>query len=191
MSQPIKGQGKIKRKKTVPRKPKYNPFRPKKKPTNVKYGTSQLERDFAKEFLDKHGLVYIYQYEAKDIKRFYDFAVTAYDDCFYFMEEKDGITCVKQENQHFNVDFLIEVDGSYHHADPRIVKESEMNPMQKHNKFVDSLKDRWARDNHIPLLRIWEYDIRHNKKKVLEELSKFVDLSKNKKKRKEHWNKPH
>ena len=40
-----------------------------------KYGTSQLERDFASEYLDKLGLKYIYQYEAKEIGRFYDFAI--------------------------------------------------------------------------------------------------------------------
>ena len=38
-----------------------------------KYGTSKLEEKFAKEILDKLGIKYIYQYEAKSIKRFYDF----------------------------------------------------------------------------------------------------------------------
>lgn len=50
----------------------------KKKPVkrrHPKYGTSKLEDRFAKEFLDRLGLKYIRQYEAKDIKRFYDFAV--------------------------------------------------------------------------------------------------------------------
>ena len=193
MAQPIKGGGKVKRKKnSIPRKPKGNPFRKRNiKPEEQKYGTSQLERDFAKEFLDKYGLVYIYQYEAKDIKRYFDFAITAYDECPYIMEEKDGVKCVKQEGQYFNVDFLIEVDGSYHHADPRMVKEGKLNPMQKHNKFVDGLKDQWARSHHIPLLRIWEIDIRKNKKKVIEQLEGFVDLMKNIRKKKEYWNKPH
>lgn len=192
MRQPVRKGLKTTTPKTKPKpKRRSNPFHVRKKPENVKYGTSKLERDFAKEFLDRFGLVYIYQYEAKDIKRFFDFAVTAYDDCPYIREDKDGINCVKQEGQYFNVDFLIEVDGSYHHADPRLVKEGKLNPMQKHNKFVDSLKDRWARDNHIPLLRIWEYDIRHDKRKVIEELSKFADLAKAARKRKEHWSKPH
>lgn len=50
----------------------------KKRPTkrhHPKYGTSKLEDRFAKEFLDRLGLKYVRQYEAKDIKRFYDFAV--------------------------------------------------------------------------------------------------------------------
>ena len=46
----------------------------KRKP-HPKYGTSKLEDKFAKEFLDRLGLKYVRQYEAKDIKRFYDFAV--------------------------------------------------------------------------------------------------------------------
>ena len=40
-----------------------------------KYGTSKLEEDFARDFLDKLGVKYIYQFEAKDIGRFYDFAI--------------------------------------------------------------------------------------------------------------------
>lgn len=38
-----------------------------------KYGTSKLEKDFANNFLSKLGVKYEYQYEAKDIGRFYDF----------------------------------------------------------------------------------------------------------------------
>ena len=56
---------KEKRKKKA--KAKYKPFH-KGKPfkqnnvNNQKYGTSQLERNFARDFLDKMELVYIYQY---------------------------------------------------------------------------------------------------------------------------------
>ena len=38
-----------------------------------KFGTSKLEEDFAKDFLDKLKVRYVYQFEAKDIGRFYDF----------------------------------------------------------------------------------------------------------------------
>ena len=78
-----------------------------------KYGTSQLERNFASDFLDRMGLVYIYQYEAKEIGRFFDFAITSYRDKSYLMENKDGIKSVKQEGQYFDVSFFIEVDGDY------------------------------------------------------------------------------
>ena len=37
------------------------------------YGTSKLEEDFARDFLDKLGVQYVYQFEAKDIGRFFDF----------------------------------------------------------------------------------------------------------------------
>lgn len=40
-----------------------------------KYGTSKLEDKFAKEFLDKLGVPYEKQFEAKDIGRFYDFKI--------------------------------------------------------------------------------------------------------------------
>lgn len=37
------------------------------------FGTSKLEEDFASEFLDKLCVEYLYQFEAKDIKRWFDF----------------------------------------------------------------------------------------------------------------------
>lgn len=188
----------IKAKCKIKKKPKsnYKPFhggKPFKQKhfSSEKYGTSQLERDFAKDFLDKLGLTYIYQYEAKDMKRFYDFGITAYDDVEYKTEVKDGIHCVKQEGQFFPLDLLIEVDGSYYHSDPRVVNENELSPMQKHNKFVDRLKDKWAAMHGVPLLRIWEYDIRNNPKKVIEEIDKYVKSSKKKRAIKENKKKPH
>lgn len=79
MKQPIKNK---KNEKNVTKKiVKYKEKHP-------KYGTSKLEEDFAKNFLDKLGVRYIYQFEAKDIKRFYD---------FYLQDEN----------------LLIEVDGDY------------------------------------------------------------------------------
>lgn len=185
---------KNKRKKKI--KPAYKPFHGGKpfkvrKFTDQKYGTSQLERDFARDFLDKLDLKYIYQYEAKDIKRFYDFAVTCHDDTTYIMEEKDGIMCVKEEGQCFPVDLLIEIDGSYWHSDPRVVSEDKMTPMHKHNKFIDALKDQWAGLHCIPLIRFWEYDIRNNPKMVVEEINKYVRSGRKKKEIKENRKKPH
>lgn len=188
----IKSKGKIKKKPKIKYKPFHGgkPFK-QKHFSNEKYGTSQLEKDFARDFLDKLGLTYIYQYEAKDMKRFYDFGLTAYDNVDYKMEEKDGIHCVKQEGQFFPLDLLIEVDGGYYHSDPRFVNENKLSPMQKHNKFVDKLKDQWAALHGVPLLRIWEYDIRHNPKQVLEEIKKYIKEGKRKKEIKESKKKPH
>ena len=134
-----------------------------------KFGTSKLEEDFAKEFLDKLGVKYVYQFEAKDIGRFYDFYLPSHN-------------------------LIIEVDGGYYHSDPRIVDENKLNPMQKHNKRVDEHKDKWALMHGIPIMRIWEKDIRENPKMVMDELKKRLYIQNEKittteKKNKRHINK--
>ena len=131
-----------------------------------KFGTSKLELNFAKNFLDKLGVKYIWQFEAADIKRFYD----------YYLPEHN---------------LIIEVDGGYYHSDPRIVDESKLNPMQKHNKRVDEQKNRWALLHGIPILRIWEKDIREDPAGVMETLKKRLriqeeDLRKKREKNKRH-----
>lgn len=188
MKQPVKGDGKVKRKRKTYKKT--SPFK-KLNLSNQKYGTSKLEMDFARNFLDKLGLVYIYQYEAKEIGRYFDFAVTAFVEKDYIMENKDGITCVKQDGQYFPIDMLIEVDGDYFHSNPKFYKKEELNPMQRHNKFVDNLKDRWAGLKCIPLIRIWENDIRNNPQKVINELLKYVTVGKKKRIILENKKKPH
>lgn len=65
--------------------------KPVKKHSKPQYGTSKLEDKFAKEFLDRLGYKYTRQYKAKDIGRFYDFAIT----------QQNGMLV------------LIEVDGDY------------------------------------------------------------------------------
>jgi very-short-patch-repair endonuclease len=151
-------------------------LKPKTTKKAVRIGTSKLEEDFARDFLDKLGVKYIYQFEAKDIGRFYDFAVLLND------EMTTGSI------------LLIEIDGGYYHSDPRVVEESKMNPMQKHNKRVDKHKDDWALMHGIPLMRIWEKDIRENPKMVMEELKKRLYIQDKKvtiteKKNKRHINK--
>lgn len=128
-----------------------------KKP-HPQYGTSKLEEEFARNFLDKMGVRYKTQFEAKDIKRFYDFIV------------EDRI--------------LIEVDGSYYHAYGLVYEQ--MSPMQKKNYRVDQIKNKWALEHGYLLLRIWEHDIRENPSKVFSELKKILETNnglKNKKKR--------
>ena len=133
MKQPIKkrvtNRNKIVKKKVATKKTKKKPL----------FGTSKLEEDFARDFLDKLDVKYVYQFEAKDIGRFYDFAM-------------------------------------------------------KHNKRVDELKDKWALLHGIPLLRIWEKDIRENPKGVMKELKKRLYIEDKKvtlteKKNKRHVNK--
>ena len=168
-------------------KPTTHPQRPHRQ----KYGTSKLEVDFAREFLDKLGVKYIYEYEAKDIRRFYDFAITVYDNIDFITENKHGVKCIKQDNQIVPIAFMIEVDGGFFHSDPRVVDEKKLNPMQKHNKFVDSVKDKWCELHGFPLLRIWEYDIRKNPKKVFGLLEKYLGEGFRKRRIDENRKKPH
>lgn len=130
-----------------------------------KYGTSKLEEDFAKQFLDKLGINYRYQFEAKDIGRFYD---------FYLPDEH----------------LIIEIDGDYWHGNPEKYSDDELKWHQKKARRVDEHKNKWALMHGIPILRIWESDIRKHPKEVLEMLEKtvksrkeYIRLDENKKKR--------
>ena len=107
-----------------------------------------MEQDFAEQFLDKLGVKYVWQFEAKDIGRFYDFAI---------YPQGGGM-------------ILLEIDGGYYHSDPRVVDENNLSPMQKKNKRVDEHKNEWALMHGIPIMRIWEYDIRHDPSGVMKEL---------------------
>lgn len=171
MKQPIKKRGTsiIKNKSKKRTVPKTKSVRGTVRPHHQKYGTSKLEEDFAIEFLDKLEVKYVYQFEAKDIGRFFDFYLPSHN-------------------------LIIEVDGGYYHSDPRVVDENKLNPMQKHNKRVDEHKNKWALAHGIPIMRIWEKDIRENPKMVMEELKKRLYIEDKKitiaeKKNKRHINK--
>ena len=175
MKQPIKKRTSI----TIKNKTKKSTAQ-KVKPTkravhHPKYGTSKLEEDFARDFLDKLGLKYVYQFEAKDIGRFYDFAI--------LLDESSGVTPGSI--------VLVECDGDWYHSHPDLVKESEMNPMQKRNKRVDKHKDEWALMHGIPLIRIWEKDIRENPNQVMEMLKNRLYLQDKKVEVKVNKNKRH
>ena len=132
------------------RKKKVKKTTPRGKRPHPKYGTSKLEDRFATEFLDRLGYTYVRQYEAKDIGRFYDFAV-------------------KQSNVAI---ILIEVDGTFYHGYGLV--HEEKSPMQKHNEWVDKVKDQWAAEHGIPLIRIWEHDINDKPSEVLKLLKKRI-----------------
>lgn len=112
-----------------------------------KYGTSKLEERFARDFLDKLGIPYIYQYEAKSIGRFFDFRVKPYGP-------------------------IIEIQGSYWHGDKRLFEENELNAIQKRNIKVDEKKHKWCEMNGIPIIYIWEKDINSDPEGVLNYLRK-------------------
>jgi len=136
----------------------------KSKRTHPEYGTSKLEIKFAKEFLEKLGIKYVYQYKAESIGRYFDFY------------------CV-------DANVLIEVDGDFFHG--RNLVYEEMSPMQKHNKFVDDIKNKWALSNCIPIIRIWEYDINKNPEKVMDLLRTRIGEYTNMKIKKDEKNKRH
>jgi len=52
----------------------------------------------------------------------------------------------------------------------------EMTPMQKKNHRVDEVKNKWAENKHIPLIRFWEHDINKNPQKVLKELKEWINI---------------
>lgn len=172
MAQPVKKSGTYQkpRSKTVRKKKKLTKeeiikrnIERSKKP-HPKYGTSKLEKKFAKEFLEKLGIKYEEQFEAKDIKRFYDFFLPDYRT-------------------------LIEVDGSWFHSYGLIYEE--MNPMQKRNARVDEIKNEWAALHGYPLIRIWEHDINENPQKVLDMLRERLGVEEEKLKIKENKKKRH
>lgn len=158
-------------KKHIPKQKKtYKPRNVTRKPVKHKLpGTSKLELKFAEEFLEKLGVKYIYQFEVREIGRWYDFYLPDHN-------------------------LIIEIDGSYYHADPRVVKEDKLTPMHKKNMRVDEYKNKWALSHGIPILRIWEKDINDVPAKVLEALRVRLGVEKNKtilaeKKNKRHINK--
>ena len=129
-------------------------------------GTSKLEEKFAKEFLQKLGVDFVYQYKVEEIGRWYDFYLPDYK-------------------------VLIEVDGSYYHADPRVVSDDKLTPMHKHNMRVDEDKNRWALTHGKVILRVWEKDINEHPVQVLESLKKILGLEKERAILTENKNKRH
>lgn len=136
------------------------------KQNHPKYGTSKLEEDFAKEFLDKLGVKYVYQFEAKDIGRFFD---------FYLPDSN----------------LIIEIDGDYWHGNPEKYKKEDLKAHQLRAQRIDEYKTKWALTHSIPILRLWENDIRNNPKKVLKILKETLNIQDKKKKILENKKKRH
>lgn len=136
----------------------------KSKKQHKQYGTSNLEKRFASEYLDVLGVEYVYQFEAKDIGRFYDFYLP-------------------------NDNLIIEVDGDYYHSFG--LTYEQMCPMQKRNKRVDELKDKWALMHGMPILRFWEHDINNNPEFVFKKLKEMIQTQEKHRLMIEKKKKPH
>lgn len=113
------------------------------------FGTSKLEEKFAKNFLDKIGIEYDYQFKAESIGRYYDFYIPS-------------------------ANIIIEVNGGYWHSDPRLYEGKELTPTQKKNKRVDADKKKWADWHKIPIYYFWEKDINETPLKVFEMLKDII-----------------
>lgn len=129
------------------------------------YGTSKLEERFARDFLDKLGINYAYQYKAESIGRYFDFRI-----------------CPDLRGP------IIEVQGSYWHGDPRIYEEKDLNKTQKRDIKIDEIKRKWCARNGVKLIYVWEKDINETPKMIMEmlknELKPYLDGTiENKKKR--------
>lgn len=142
------------------------PMKGKKAKTHPQFGTSKLEINFARDFLDKLGVKYTWQFEAKEIKRFFD---------YYLPEHR----------------LIIEVNGSYWHADPRLYEGKTLTRVQKHDVKVDEYKQKWALLHGIPILYVWEKDIRENPSEVMKMLKKRLYLEKDKEDKKKQMQKRH
>ena len=136
------------------------------KKKHKEYGTSKLEEKFAKEFLEKLGISYVYQYKAESIGRFFDFYIPS-------------------------ANLIIEIDGGWYHSDPRVLEGRELNPMQKKNKRVDEFKNKWAISHGIPILRIWEKDINETPSAVMKLLKEKLSVCSDKVKLEEEKKKRH
>lgn len=130
----------------------------KKDKEHPEYGTSELEVRFAKNFLDKLGVEYIYQFRMASIGRYLDFYCP-------------------------NENLALEIDGDYWHAYGLIYEE--MNPTQKRNHRVDKEKTRWCLMNGIPLIRIWEHDINDHPESVMKMLKEKLGRAREDKEKKD------
>lgn len=158
MTQPVR-KGTVKAKKVIagkikpkddrlPKPPKKTPA-PRSKRPHPEYGTSKLEQRFARDFLDKLGIKYKYQFKAESIGRYFDFFLP-------------------------DANLLIEVDGDFFHGYGLL--HEQKNKMQKHAEWVDRQKDEWALAHGIPIIRIWEHDINNNPDRVRKMLIERVGV---------------
>lgn len=148
----------------IKKTPKKRVYKNGKKNEHAEYGTSKLELRFAKSFLDKLNIRYIYQFKMGSIGRFLDFYLPDHN-------------------------IAIEVDGDYWHSYGIIYEK--MTPTQKKNNRVDKEKNHWCLMNGIPLIRIWEHDINKHPKKVLELLKERLYIGKLEKEKKDKMKQRH
>jgi G:T-mismatch repair DNA endonuclease (very short patch repair protein) len=82
-------------------------------------------------------------------------------------------------NQKWKIDFkigdkLIEVQGDFWHANPRIYSYDKLHAIQKSNVLRDVEKHDWIAKNNFELLQIWEYDIKMTPDEVKQTIKKYL-----------------
>jgi len=74
-------------------------------------------------------------------------------------------------------DFVIECDGDYWHANPKIYKNKKLTKPQIKNKQRDYRKNKMLNENKIKFLRFWESDIKNNFNQIKKDvLSSIVSI---------------
>ena len=66
--------------------------------------------------------------------------------------------------------------GDYWHGNPDKYEKDELKKHQIRAQRVDEYKNKWALLHGIPILRIWESDIRKNPKKVMKILKEELNI---------------
>lgn len=69
---------------------------------------------------------------------------------------------------------IVEVDGCYYHANPKIYPDGQLNNMQKKNKKNDLYKNALASTMGYKLERFWETDLKENIEQVRERLRELL-----------------
>lgn len=83
-------------------------------------------------------------------------------------------------NNRWRVDFLIEndkiieVNGDFWHANPKIYSVDKLTTIQKNNVLRDIEKFNWINQNNYKLLIIWEQDIKFNTEDIKNKIEKYV-----------------
>lgn len=111
--------------------------------------SSKLELDFIDEFIKPLGINYETQYYLKDIHQY----------CDIYIPSKN---------------LIIEVDGSFWHADKRLFPNGAKYSYQKKRVQLDEIKNNYCKEKGIKCLRFWELDILHDKNKILETIQKQI-----------------
>jgi len=82
---------------------------------------------------------------------------------------------------HYSFDFylpdyhkVIEVNGDYWHANPILYPDGPINKIQANRLRVDASKASYLTHRNIPLLILWEHDLKHSKNECSEKLAAFT-----------------